>query len=108
MENIEIRDISSLDHEKFKAKVSLAFVLKDGTTLVIKGFRVGFSNYEENPIWVQEPSIKMYGKYHSIFFIEDQSCWEKIKEMIIKGCEEEGIHLSGKHCEDVDPNDIPF
>lgn len=93
MEGIEIREIKPLNSKIFRAQASVAFKLAYGTWLVIKGFRVGKSKYEEEPIWVQEPSYNTYGKWNPIFFLENKYDWEELKHEIVAACLSEGIVL---------------
>ena len=67
------------DDEKLKAIVALKF-----GKMVIRGFRVWISKY--NDYWITPPAYynNITKKFHPMFYLEDLETWNKIREMILE------------------------
>lgn len=55
-------------------------------TLVIHGFRLSKSKYEDErlkeDVWIQPPCYKNFENYKKIFYLENRELWAKLKELI--------------------------
>lgn len=76
--------VKLVEDEKLKAIITLKF-----NKMVIKGFRVLVSKYENN-FWVVPPSYwnNKSRTYHPMFYIEDKEIWGKIQNMILERFDE--------------------
>jgi len=112
MKNVEIRKTKKL--EGGTLKIDIAFKIPDLGTVVIKGFRVTKSQYDDGP-WVQEPSYRhSSGQYCRCFFMENPKKWEELKNLLQKkyenhiGGSKNGNHRNKVDNESVDATEIPF
>ncbi len=72
--------IKFIENKKTKAILSLDF-----GEVVVKGFRISESQYENDlgdKLWLQPPSYVGGGRYHSIFFMADKEQWKNLEKRI--------------------------
>lgn len=75
MENIQVVKIKEIKNNNLQ--ISLCFTSEKIGTFIVKGFRVGPSPKYDG-IWVQPPSIPIYGRYHPVFFLENKEQWKSL------------------------------
>jgi hypothetical protein len=94
-----------------EAKKVKAIITLDFQGLVIKGFRVMESEYENvkgEKLWLIPPSYQdSGGRWHPIFFIPDKELWKEI-ELKIWGEYEKQIEEHYKKRFDIGDDDIPI
>ncbi len=75
-------NIKILEDKKTKAILSLDF-----GEMVVKGFRITESQYENKlgeKLWLLPPSYLGGGRYHPIFFMPDKGQWGLLEDKIWK------------------------
>jgi len=88
--NIDINEVSHVIKIKDEGKLRATLILqyKD---LKIKGFRIVRSKYENNEqeLWLQVPSYFAGGRYHKMFFLENEESWKILETRVFKSYKEE-------------------
>lgn len=111
MENIEIRKAKKL--KDLVWKFDIAFKTTEFGVIVIKGFRVGQTQFKDEMAWVQTPYYQVFGRYFEVLFLENREIWDEIKRLLT----DEYLRLvSGgdnlieraKGDETINPDDIPI
>ena len=80
MENIEIRKAKKLKDLVWKFDV--AFNTSEFGVIVIKGFRVGQTQFKDEMAWVQPPSYQVFGKYFEALYLEKREVWNAIERLL--------------------------
>jgi hypothetical protein len=77
IDNINIT-VRPSDKGDTKAIVNISY-----DDIEINGFRISKSKYDDNELWVQPPAYPSGGKYHKIFFLNNEAKWKQLEEKII-------------------------
>lgn len=119
-DNVQIR-IKLKDTDKLLCQATVIFF----DVIEIHGWRVMKSKKSHErfgeQLWIQGPSINIWGKWKEIVFINDRNTWELIHEMIYdafcmarskqegqKGVKDVDANESADIELEVNPDDIPF